>query len=259
MKQIQGNNNAREDLKFENFKTEYAYEKCKEDIKIYNKTSNEIAKEAIDELREEGFDVIVSFCDSLWDAEHYRPDDQLVRIYRDGKEMSLIVVGSPDYDIFLFELFIKDVKEKYPNEGAMLEKIILFEGIEGNGQDLFDAFNKCSKTGKTNISEKFKRFKGLENILEEFLSAKKYIYRLDRHYNPRELTISKYLEMFEMYSNANLYYAYELPDGKLCVDDELIAGYSIGTALLEASNFFKDFNRFLDLYEKNELDEYCMI
>jgi hypothetical protein len=259
MKQIQGNNNAREDLRFENFNVQDAYKKCKEDIENDNIISNEIAKEVIDELREEGFDVIVSFCDNLWDAEHYRPDDQLVRIYRDGKEMSLVVVGSPDYDIFLFELFIKDVKEKYPNEGAILEKIILFEGMEGDGKDLFDAFDKCSKTGKTNISEKFKRFKGFESILEEFLSTKKYIYRLDRHYNPRELTISKYLGMLDMYATANLYYAYELPDGKLFVDNELIAGYSIGTALLEARSFFKDFNHFLDLYEKDELDGYCMI
>ena len=135
--------------------------------------------------------------------------------------------GGVDIDMFLFEDFISDIKEKYPQEGSFIEKVLMYECKNNyRGKDIYRIF-KYNK----DISSVSTLLNGYEDIIKETLSLNDYFFELEEEYDPRELTISDMLGIFDCYSTNYPYYAYKMPNEEVVLENESFEGHDIWDAL----------------------------
>lgn len=241
----------RKDLEFVTFNIQYAYELHKQTIKKEEDIASKEYSQAFEKLNNSGYEVHCSrlFNLRLWDADHYPADESLVTISKGEREIAIISSGCIDIDFFLFEEFIKDIKEKYPLEGAFIEKVLLFECINNDkGNDVYHIFKH-----KGNILYISNLLDDYEYIIEETLSAKNYFYEVVEEYDPRCLTISDMLGIYDCSSSAYPYYVFNMPDGERVIAEDSFEGHSISEALNYAIAYFEqDYDRYIDIYNEDE-------
>ncbi|MBQ8997113.1 MAG: helix-turn-helix transcriptional regulator [Clostridium sp.] len=246
----------KEDLDFINFNPKDAYDLNKERLDNEEKYSKEEFKKAFKKLDDAGFNVYCSrFLDErLGDADYYPVGEKLVTIFRDGKEIYLVAIGGASTNYFLFENFIENIKEKYPKEGAFIEKVLLFECLNHDkGHDIYDVFKR-----RKNISNISPMLDGYEDIIEEALDAKDYFFDRTEYYNPRELTISDMLGIYDNYSSNYPYFGFEMPDGTVVLSEESFEGHDIHDALNYAEEYFEDYNKYLEMYWNEDEREWLV-
>lgn len=246
----------KEELDFINFNAQDAYDLNKKRIAKEEDLSKKEFKKAFDKLNSAGFNTYCSrfLNEKLWDADHYPVGEILVTLFKDDKEMHLVAIGGAHTIYFLFEDFIKDIKEKYSKEGAFIEKVLLFECLNHNkGRDIYDVF----KSGK-DISNISPMLNGYEDIIRETLSSKDYFFRRCENYDPRGLTISDMLGIYDNYSSNYPYYGFTMPDGKIVLTEQSFEGHYIYDALNYAEAYFEDYNEYLRMYENENEREWLV-
>lgn len=241
----------RQDLDFINFNPQECYSLNKERIEKEENDNTKDIGEAYDKLKEKGYNVYFSrfFMDRLWDADHYPSREQLVNISKGDREIALVVSGGVNIDFFLFEDFISDIKEQYPQEGAFIEKVLMFECLNNDkGKDIYHAFKYSH-----NALSASALLDGYEELITKFLEEGDYFFKLQEEYDPRELTISDMLGIYDCYSSSYPYYAFKMPDGEIVLSEESFEGHYIGEALKYAINYFEDdYDRYLEMYEDED-------
>lgn len=240
----------KEDLDFINFNTRDVYEAYQRKIKSNENLNKEEISKAVNNLRDEGYEVYFSrfFNDRLWDADHYPGGEILISVSKGDREVSIVVSGGVDIDMFLFEEFISDIKKNYPQEGAFIEKVLMYECVNNyKGKDIYRAFKH-----KLDVKQISPLLNGYENIIKETLESKEYFFELIEEYDPRELTISEMLVIFDCYSINYPYYAYKMPDDETIIEPESFEGHDIWDALAHIECAFGD------VYDKltKEYEEY---
>lgn len=244
----------KDELEFINFNTSEGYEMYKDKIKSDETYSTNICKKAFEKLDNNGYDYSCSrlFSEKLGDADFYPPGETLVSIHKDNKEIRLISEGGVEIDFFLFESFISDIKEVYPQEGLFIEKAIMFECINNDkGSNIYEVFKHDG-----DIRYASTLLCNYEDIIEEFLSNKDYFFTLTDCYNPRELTISNMLGIYDCFSSSYPYYAFKMPNEEFIIAEESFEGHDISEALLYATEYFEnDYNRYLNMYEEEGEEE----
>lgn len=242
----------RKDLEFITFNVETAYELHKQTIQKEEDIALKEYLQAFDKLNNAGYEVFSSrLLDMrLWDADHYPAHESLVTISKGDREISLISSGCVDIDFFLFEEFIKDIKEKYPLEGAFIEKVLLFECLNNNkGSDIYNIFKHNG-----NILYISTLLDDYEYIIEETLSSKDYFFEVVEEYDPKCLTISDMLGIYDCSSSAYPYYVFTMPDGERVIAEESFEGHSISEALNYAIAYFEhDYDRYVEIYNDEDL------
>lgn len=147
-------------------------------------------------------------------------------------------------------------KKNHPKEGAYIEKVLLFECINNvKGHDIYDVF-KHNK----NILYISPLLNGYEDIIEETLNSKNYFYTLEEDYDPRELTISDMLGIYDCYSSSYPYFAFKMPDEEMVLAEESFEGHYIWDALNYAIDYFEnDYDIYLKDYEDEDLRDELVI
>ena len=239
----------KEDLDFVNFNVKEVYDLQKSQILENERISTEENEKAFDKLTENGYEVYFSrfFMDRLWDADHYPVGESLVTVSKDDRRIDLVVSGGVHIEFFLFEEFISDIKEEYPQEGSFIEKVLMYECMNNDmGSNIFDIFSK-----RKDVSSISPLLNGYEDIINETLDRKNYICELYDEYDPRELTISDMLGIYDCYSSNYPYYAYEMPDGEMVLEPESFEGHYIWDALKHIEiGFNKIYDQIIEEYEE---------
>ena len=247
----------KEDLDFVNFNVNDIYELQKSKIVENEELSAKMNQEAFDMLSKNGYEVYCSrfFMDRLWDADHYPVGESLVTISKGDRRIDLVVSGGVHIEYFLFEDFISDIKTNYPQEGAFIEKVLMFECMNNDrGSYIFDAFSK-----RKDISNISPLLNGYEDIINDTLNNDNYIYTLYEEYDPRELTISDMLGIYDCYSSNYPYYAFTMPDEERILPFDSFEGHDIWDALNYAMAYFEhQYDRMIKEYEESP-DEFVTL
>lgn len=245
-----------DNLSFINFNSNSILEDRDKWIK-YNEESNksEIEK-ALENLRNNGFDVYLSnqFDTNLWLDEQYENETLLATIVKDDKEIELSTVGYLSVEYFVLEKFIDFISKNHPEEAKFIEKSILYKASRNSydGKEIFNAF-KYNPT-KESILNVLDNVVGYEDIIINALKSENFFSTVENGYNPKHLTISDYLNIYDCYSTPYLYYSYVMPNGDKVQHMESFEGHEVSDALNYASSYYEDYEEYLDMYENEPED-----
>ena len=237
---------VKENLCFMNFNSD----KIKQDIskKIQDEQNDNFKRiiNAKDELRIKGFSVNIleKMTYEKSDANYYGYNDELVSISKDGIELTLICSGWSSITHFLLEDFIKNIAKDYPEEAKFIKKAIIFTAINSNaGNDIYEAFKERNES---KILEVMPMIQDMSKIIIKYLENSNYFRTIENGFNPKNITISEHLRIYNCVSSRYPYYAFTMPTGEKVISDEPFEGDDVIEAMECAFLYFKDYDRYLE-------------
>ena len=245
-----------DNLSFINFNSKSVLDDRDKWIKYNEESNREEIEKALNNLRDNGFEVYLSnqFDTNFWLDEQYCNETLLATIVKDGKEIELGTVGYLNVEYFVLEKFIDYISKENPEEAKFIEKSILYKASRNSydGKEIFNTF-KHNPT-RESILKVLDSVEGYEDIIINALKNENFFSTIENGYNPKYLTISDYLNMYDCYSTPYLYYSYVMPNGDRVQHMESFEGHEIADALSYASSYHEDYEEYLDMYE-NETED----
>lgn len=218
---------------------------------IFSMTHKEFVK-AYDKNIELGFDTCFSpsFSEKYWLDEHYESGFKIASFTKDSKEISLIVEGYLEINMFIIERFIEILAKTDASVAEFIYKAILFTNAsQNNGREIYEAFHKKDMIAIMNLIPMAANYERL--IKDTLLNHFDYIFvNIENGYNPSEISIANELEMYECSSTPNLYFTYTMDDGAEVIDYEAyFEGHDISNAFNYVNEYFEDYDDYKKEYE----------
>lgn len=237
---------VKENLSFMNFDPSKVKHDIRNKIQDEQYDNSRRIKEAKKELENNGFKVKIlnKLTNEKSDANCYGNNDELVSVSKNGRELTLICSGWSSITHFLLEDFISDIANEYPEEAKFIEKAIIFTVTNSNsGNDLYEAFKEKDEL---KILELMPMIEDMSKIIIKYLENGNYFRTTENGFNPKDITISEHLRIYNCTSSRYPYYAFTMPTGEKVIADEPFEGDDVIEAMECAFLYFKDYDRYVE-------------
>lgn len=185
-----------------------------------------------------------------WLDEHYTSGSSIAVFRKDDKEIRLIVEGYLELNMFVLENLIDIIKESDEKVAEYIYKSILYScAANQSNKDIYEAFRNKDVS---KILDLLPMVKDYISYISDALNNRydELFINLENGYNPLEVSISNELDIYDCFSNPNLYFAYTMEDGELVVDyEDFFEGHSVGDALFYAVEYMENYDDYKKEYE----------